>query len=287
MPINKEGLKKNASPRDTFQFKDGDNIIRVLPPCKKYFTDDIDFFDYRMLVHYNIGPEGAPPIPCPRTDDKAARCPICEVARRLRRNPATKELASTLNARTRFVFNVIDIQNPGRGIQVAEVGPSVHDPIFDVIVDPDFGEVLDLKIGRNFKVSMTPSSRSKSGFNSYSVRPGANASSVKEILPKDWAKKIGLLVDRVKTAPDFEELNRLVIAATGGEGAGDAVTKAPTHATTSSAPAGAEEFMDESAGDSVVKQGSSGSPKDDAPAGAEESSIFRCRPHIPSARRPI
>ena len=271
MPLSKEGLKKNASPKDIFQFRDGDNILRVLPPTSKYFTDDIDFFAYRMLVHYNLGPEGSPPVTCPRTADKTARCPICETSRRMRRNPATKDLAGELGARTRYIMNVVDMEHPERGVQVCEVGPSVHDPIFDVAVDRDYGDVLDLKVGRNFKITLTPSNRSKTGYNSYSVLAGANPSSVKEALPPKWKDKIDELANRVKESPSFEDLDKLVRSATGGEGADEPEAKAPTNARTSRA-AVAEDFVEPGKKeDSVVKEGSDGSPKDDAePAKAAE-----------------
>lgn len=278
MPLNKEGLKKTATPKDTFQFKDGDNILRILPPAMKYFTEDIDFFARKMLVHYNVGPEGSPPIACPRLKDKAARCPICETSRRLRRNPATKELAGDLGPRTRYIMNVVDMEHPERGVQVCEVGPSVYDPIFDVATDRDYGDVLDLKVGRNFKITLTPASRSKTGYNSYSTLAGANPTSVKEILddkkifPKGWKDKIDALEGRVNEPPSFDELDRLVRAATGGEGAEDSPATAPTHARTSPAP-GREEFVQQGKqADSVVKPGSSGSPKDDA-APAESTTV--------------
>ena len=279
MPLNKDALRKNASPKDTFIFRDGDNFIRILPPTSKYFTEDIDRFAYKMLVHYNLGPEGSPPIPCPRTSDTKTTkhsCPVCERARRMRRNPATKELAGELSARTRFIANIVDMEHPERGVQVAEFGPSVHDPIFEVAVDRDYGDILDLKVGRNFKVTLTPANRSKTGYNSYSVLAGANPSSVKEILddkkifPKGWKNKIDALKDRVGEPPSTEELERLVYAATGDAGAGEPEPKAPTHARTSVA---SDEFVDpKGKGDSVVKQGSSGSPQDDAePVAAADS----------------
>lgn len=276
MPLDKDALRKNASPKDTFIFRDGDNFIRILPPTLKYFTENIDFFAYRMLVHYNLGPEGSPPIPCPRTNDTKTQkhsCPICERARRLRRNPATKELAGELSARTRFIANIIDMEHPERGIQVAEFGPSVKDPIFEVAVDRDYGDILDLRVGRNFKVTLTPANRSKTGYNSYSVLAGANPSSVKEILddkkifPKGWKNKIDALKDRVGEPPSAEDLERLVHAATGDAGVGESEPQAPTHARRSVA---ADEFVDpKGKGDSVVKQGSNGSPQDDAEPAAE------------------
>ena len=267
--MSKEGLKKTASAKDIFQFKDGDNVLRILPPTSKYFSEDIDFFAYKMLVHYNVGPEGSPPVACPRTSDKKGqvptRCPICETARRLRRNPAMKELASDIGQRTRYIMNVVDMEHPERGVQVCEVGPSIYDVIFEVATDRDYGDILDLKIGRNFKITLTPSSRSKTGYNSYSTLAGANASSVKELLKKGWNERVDALVSRVKDPMSFEDLDRLVRAATGGQGAEDSSATPPTHAQTRTAPA-ADDFVDPKGkqADTVVKPGSDGSPQDDA-----------------------
>lgn len=272
MPLSKEGLKKNATPKDIFQFRDGDNVVRILPPTSRYFTDDIDFIAVKFLCHYNIGPEGSPPIICPRTRDtkeKKHRCPICDAARRLRRNPATKELAGDLSARTRYIMNIVDMEHTDRGVQVAEVGPSVYDKIFEVAIDREYGDVLDLKVGRNFKITLTPANRSKTGYNSYSVLAGANPSSIKEVLPKGWKDKIDELEGRVNAPPSEEELLRLTAEATGTSvdeirGSATPPRNARTSRASSGKSAASEEFVDPSEGkDSVVKEGSDGSPSDD------------------------
>lgn len=278
MPLSKEGLKKNAVQKDVFQFRDGDNVLRILPPSSRYFTEDIDFIAYAFACHYNIGPEGSPPVVCPRGSDtkegKAGRekhrCPICDVARRLRRNPALKDLARDLSNRVRYLMNVLDMEHPERGIQVCEVGPAIYEKIFAVAIDKDYGDVLDLRTGRNFKIHLTPANKAKSGYNTYAVLAGANPSSVKEILPKDWKAKIDELSGRIGVPPSEEELAAMVREATGGQGmsdGGEADPIPPKSARTSRASV--DEFVEvgKKDGDSVVKRGSDGRPSDDVDDG--------------------
>lgn len=267
MPLNKEGLKKKSTRRGTgFKFRDGDNIIRVLPPTKAYFSEDLDYIAHKVLVHYRLGPDGSPPVVCPKTAGETNRCPACETASRLRRNPATKEQGDDFGCRTRYFLNIMDMEKPKDGIQVCEVGPTIYRKILEVAVDPEYGDILDINEGRNFKITLTPANQSPTGYNSYSILPSPKQSSVKDVLPQGWANKLDELSLQVRDPMPAAEIAKLVNSAL-GKGDEDEFGTEPEHATKSAV----DEFAGVSdEGDAVVKQGSDGDPGDDSSASEAE-----------------
>ncbi len=111
-----------------FQFKDGRNVIRVMPGLggNKAF---IPFFK-----HFVKGAEGGKMYggPCPLKMAKQP-CVVCTVATKLSRGSnADRDLAEELNARSRVVANIVDRSAPDAGVQVAEFGTSVYNAIKDI-----------------------------------------------------------------------------------------------------------------------------------------------------------
>jgi hypothetical protein len=262
MPLSREGLKRNSARSDTHQWRPGDNLIRVLPPTKDYFTKDINNFDIKFFVHYNLGPEGSPPVTCPRTFDDKAPCPACAMARRLWRSESTKDLARSINRKVRFVMNILDIEQPN-GVEIAEIGTKIHDPIVQAALDPDSGDILDITQGRNFRVHLTPPSKETAGFPQYTTTASMKASSVKDILSKTagWADQLDNLKAKINPAPPVEEIEKMVRAVVGDTSAGEVRAQPPTDAKVTKI--GEDEFPDSGPADSVVKPGSTGSARDE------------------------
>jgi hypothetical protein len=117
-----------ASGGNFFQFKDGRNVIRVLPGLNGQRA----FIPY--FKHFVKGAEGGKMYggPCPLKMAKQP-CVVCAVATRLSRGTnADRDLAGDLSARSRVVANVIDRSAPDAGPQVAEFGTSVYNAIKDI-----------------------------------------------------------------------------------------------------------------------------------------------------------
>jgi len=209
MGLNKEGLKKNSIGRDLFEFKEGVNLLRVLPPDMKYFMEDIDYIAHRYLTHWGIGPEGAPPVTCARSQDDSNSCPICDKIRVLKRNPAFEKVVNDIYPRSRYLLNVLDVNAPEKGVQWMETGPKIYREILKYALDPEYGDILDLDKGRNFKVTYTPGSKHSSGYNQYDTIPSASESSVRSLLTEGWKTKVAGLFESMRTPPSIEELEEL------------------------------------------------------------------------------
>ena len=180
--------KKDVERSDRFSFQDGDNYLRILPPSKEYLVDSVDYISFEFLTHYNLGVEGDKRSEiCPRSFGKQNKCPICEAVWKLYKTKTNedKELASSLRAKTRHIFNIIDLNNLEKGIQVMETGPKIYEEIVKFITNPKWGDLLDIDKGRNFTITKTPSKETISGYVEYNIAPDPDITSVREKLPKN------------------------------------------------------------------------------------------------------
>jgi hypothetical protein len=112
-----------------YQFKDGKNVIRVLPGVHGQKAI-IPFWK-----HFVGAAEGGKAWggACPLKMAKMA-CPVCQAAAKLSRGTdADRKLSKDITARQRYVANILDRANPDLGPQVAEFGPQIYNDIKDLI----------------------------------------------------------------------------------------------------------------------------------------------------------
>lgn len=121
------------------------NVLRLVP-----FTNAKD--EEQLYVSYFYHFIAGKSRTCPGSIGEA--CPACEKAKALRAE-GKKELAGTFSRRARFVYNVI--QNGE--YKVAEFPGTVHDAIMGYFEDENYGNIADLKRGRDIKVVKTGSGR--------------------------------------------------------------------------------------------------------------------------------
>ena len=110
-----------------FEPKEGKNQINIIPfevrtknhPLVRTGEMEIGDLDYVMdvYIHRFIGPNGVDVL-CPKkTYNKP--CPICDYMDELK-TKGKKEEREKLYPQRRFFYNVVDVKNPGKGIQVFE-----------------------------------------------------------------------------------------------------------------------------------------------------------------------
>jgi len=220
----REQSEKKAGKENRFELQDGDNNIRILPPSLEYFSSNIPYFGYKYMMHYQLGVEGSKTAEvCPKTWETVTtkiRCPICEVAAKLwaTKDPEDEKLARKISKKTRYLFNVVDLNNKDKGIQIMEAGIQVHTDLKGFIENPKWGDILDLDTGRDVVITKVSAKQSQSGYASYSAAPDPSVSSARGYLPKNFKEAIELLKNEVPKAKSYEELK---ITLEGGEGAVD------------------------------------------------------------------
>lgn len=86
---------------DTFTPKQGDNLVRFLPPT----WDDSEHYGYTAFVHNNIGPDNSTYLCLRKMQNKP--CPICEASKEAKDAGETEE-AKALNTSERVVSWILD-----------------------------------------------------------------------------------------------------------------------------------------------------------------------------------
>ena len=216
----------------------GPNRIRLLPPSTDYFRDELDDFALQFRTHW-YKQEGYDTVVsrCPR--DKHEHCLACEMAGKYRdhTDPGFSELANQVRVSERHLMWLIDLNKVSEGLQAYECGPMVYRQVLEFASNPSWGDgIVDPKEGHIFTLTLTPGSQSPSGWNSYSMMPDRDLTSVVEQLPTDWMTTLDTLTDHI---PEYLEgeaqikiLNRMgfPIETEGADEPAPAVAAAPTPA---------------------------------------------------------
>ena len=210
----KEKFEKKAVGRsDRFTFKDKDNYVRILPPSIEYLGENVDYISYEYHIHYGLGVEGERVSEiCPKTFGKQHKCPICEAVWKLYKTNTLedKALASKIRSKVRHIFNIIDLNETEKGIQIMETGPKIYEEIIKFITNPKWGDLLDIDKGRNFIIIKTPGDDTTSGYTEYSVAPDPDSTSIRNKLPQNYKEVIGMLKKQVPSAKSYDELKGIL-----------------------------------------------------------------------------
>jgi hypothetical protein len=90
----------------TFKPKEGENVIRILPPT---WEDNDGYWDLPIFVHFGVGPDNSTYLCLDKM--KGEPCPVCEA----RRNAADKEEADQFRPSERRLCWLIDRNNEKAG----------------------------------------------------------------------------------------------------------------------------------------------------------------------------
>lgn len=152
--------------------KEGKFPIRILPPMKKN-GEKTFFFSYK--THFINGV----PYECANqtlTDaqgelHKAQPCPVCAFVSKLynssERDSDEWKLAGSLKARKRYISRIVvrgkdDETQP----EFYEYGPKIWEKLYNILVESEFGNILDAKDGRDFIIHKSGTGRASNYDNS-------------------------------------------------------------------------------------------------------------------------
>lgn len=207
--FNKKGNQRG----DRMKLEDGENYLRLLPPTMEYLKESVDYISVDYLIHYRLGYEGNYQHEvCPRTNGKQNRCPVCEAVNKLyaTKDASDKELAGRIRAKTRYCFNVLDLNNLEKGVQILEQGSQIYTEILKFIANPKYSDILDLDKGRNVTITKIPEKESPSGFVKYEFIPDPDVTSVRDKLPKNWKEQVSKLKESVDKPKSYDELRKIL-----------------------------------------------------------------------------
>ncbi len=205
--INEMQNRKNRISNAGWRPKAGANEVRLLPPTAEYFDADIDFFALEFNMHFfrqdGFNTEVAR---CPR--DSGEYCPVCETAAKHKEDgdPALKEAAKNISRVQRFLMNILDLDDPESGVQPYTAGWTIWNGVLEYLANPKWGDILDPENGHSIIINLTPASKSRTGWNTYSVQPDPERTDVTDLLDEDWIDTLDDLKDSIPQSKDTDEL---------------------------------------------------------------------------------
>jgi gp32-like DNA binding protein len=197
--------------------KDGENVVRVLPPHSRFLTawDQLDDVAIAYKMHF-FRIEGRPTevSRCLEELKPKQRCPACDAWRAYRKSedPALAEMAKDIGPADNYLMNILDVNNMEAGVQAWGANYTCWDKILEIVANPKWGNVLDPADGVNFVITKTPAAKSRTGWPQYSVMPEPDHTTIMEFLEKfqDWQETLDGLEAQITAAKEPDEIQALL-----------------------------------------------------------------------------
>jgi hypothetical protein len=143
MRREKDRFAEETKRTDRLKLIEGKNVVRFLPPLAGQKSP---FF--RAFIHYLRNPampdKGGRPVICP-LKTRSAPCVICQRISELRRTgvPTDTDEAKQLSAGRRMYANVVNLNEPDKGVQVMEFGAKIYTELLSHLAGEDEAAVGD------------------------------------------------------------------------------------------------------------------------------------------------
>lgn len=198
-------LKQKRLQKNYWQPKPGKNYIRLLPNWNLEPGGD---FWRETGYHKNLGNSKDKSAVCLKREGHNS-CPVCSMVNELwsTKDPQDIALAKEIKAYSRVYFNIVDLSDVAKGVQIWSAGTDVLEQILTFCANAKYGDLSDPKDGRNLELNFTEGKNSKSGFNSYSVQPNPDKTPISE---PSWLENLVDLDTQVKPL-SFEQLEALLL----------------------------------------------------------------------------
>jgi hypothetical protein len=170
--------RASGTRKEFYTVKSGPNNIRVMPNWKG--EPDGDFFR-ETAYHKNLGPDRDKQVVC-LIREGGDFCPICDFIKKLysTKNKEDAELAKSIRAQQRVIFNIVNLDDTSKGVQIWMTGTDILEQILGFDANPKYEDVTDPENGRNLVVNFTEAKQSKTGWNDYKVQPDPDRTPVSD-----------------------------------------------------------------------------------------------------------
>jgi hypothetical protein len=187
-----EIASKKFTRKEFWNPKAGLNTIRILPSWTGELSQD---FFRKTAQHWKLGNNQDLWVTC-LLEEGYGRCPVCEKIDHLykTRNKEDEAFAKLIRKQTKVLYNIVDMNNVSKGVQVWQSGITVLGDIVKFVGNPKYGDVSHPTTGRNLDIIMTEAKESKTGWNDYAVQPDPERSAIAEIEWLEQLQDLDLLV---------------------------------------------------------------------------------------------
>ena len=201
--------------KDYWGTKAGSNRIRILPNWLG--EPDGDFFR-ETGYHRKLGSDRDKSTVC-LIKEGMDRCPVCELVKELYKTKTKDdaELAKSIRAQTRILFNIVDLSDLEKGVQVWITGVDVLEQIIGFCANSLYGDITDPETGRNVTVVFTEGKNTKSGYNEYNIQPDPDRTPITDL---SWLDQM-IDLDGIVKPMSVENIEQLL---SGDEQTGAVVT---------------------------------------------------------------
>lgn len=200
-------LRSKRQRKDFWNPKPGTkaNRIRILP---NWEGDSQGEFYRETGYHRKLGTERDKSAVCLLREGHE-KCPVCEEVKELykTKNKDDADLAKSIRAQVRILYNITDLDSPDKGVQVWMSGVDVLEQLLGFCANPKYGDISDPENGRNIDLFMAEGKNTKSGFNEYNVQPDPERSPIQD---PEWLLQMVDLDALVKPI-SYEELEALLM----------------------------------------------------------------------------
>ena len=169
-----------------------------------------------MYKHYNVGPNNWS-VWCPKSNgqfdpkkgrpsrDWNATCPLCDSAHELYNStaPEDKAVSNRIKATPRYIFNIVDLREPEKGVRLFTCSQTLYEIIMNVWDEKH--DLSDPEKGYNFIINREGSKNEPRYFKSKRVEDPS------PIQNKEWLDKIIDPYTMIKpTMKSYEDLSRMM-----------------------------------------------------------------------------
>lgn len=194
-----KGLQGEGSEMQFLSLKEGKNRVRVLPA---WSSEGIWYLE--VPYHYGLGEEKQAAI-CPKRFANK-KCYICSKVKELRKEggDAMKPLINKLRANTSIYYNVIDLDNPGKGVHIMRTGTTIFkDLLYYDLDEEDFGNITDPEKGYDVTIVRTGKTATDT---KYTTNARKNPSKLEKMEWLDQLYDLDLLTRNVLTYSELKSL---------------------------------------------------------------------------------
>lgn len=169
-----------------------------------------------MYKHYNVGPNNWS-VWCPKSNgqfdpkkgrparDWNAACPLCDSAHELYNStaPEDKAVSNRIKATPRYIFNIVDLKEPEKGVRLFTCSQTLYEIIMNVWDEKH--DLSDPEKGYNFTIVRDGSQKEPRYFKS------KRADDPSPIQNKEWLNKIIDPYAMIKpTMKSYEDLSKMM-----------------------------------------------------------------------------
>jgi hypothetical protein len=206
---------KNKGRANLYELPDGIDVFK--PKAKTYSLDILPYvvsvdthpevekgelwFERTVWIHYNVDESARI---CPRTVKKP--CPVCEERKELMKEEGDEDLIDQLKAKERLLYNVIDLDNQDKGIQILDISYHCFQKQLDEEIregKDEYADFAELKGGKTLKVRFAQESLGGNKFQKTSRIDFKDRKDYK----KDILEEV-VDLDKILIIRDYDDLER-------------------------------------------------------------------------------